>query len=521
MEFRSAACGAASLSVLWLAGVACGQPVRVDGVASEWVASDALSPEAGGSSGVFTVSSVSARSAGTRLYLRFDTGVTTNLQAGDPGEGTLVLDIRRTEPSAQRALAVDFRARTLYRDGDPGEVVTWAEAGIFVQPTYAASEYEFVLDLACVGIAQGETIAITFGDGGVGEDAAQYVLDEPFAAPAERSHERPPGTRLRIASINTLQTGLFDPRQRDELARLIDAVDAEVYCVQEEYGSQASQIATLLATIDPLEDGAAWNVHKNNDCVVASTLPLVPLPSLNSKYAAAAVDLGGGEGVIVFSVHPKCCGHRGSSEDAQRIWETEAMIAALADVRSGGAGAALAPFADAPAVVIGDWNLVGSRTPLDLVEDPAGPDLRDVLIGPLVGRDVHTWRGASTGPGSFMPGRLDLAAVQREGLAVSNAFTLDTRVLGADDLAALGLQADDSGASDHLMLVTDLAFPEGLCPGDIDGSGSVNVLDFGLLAESYGSGPGLTRSEGDLTGDGYVDVFDFGAFVGAFGGACP
>ena len=502
-------------------GVASGDAPRLDGVLVDWAPADALPASAGGASGAFTVGAVSARSEGTRLFVRFDTGIVTNLQAGSGGQGTLILDIRRTQPSEQQALAIDFRARELYVNGNPNSNIGWDDAGLFIQPTFAASEYELAVDLASVGIQEGDTIALTFGAGSPAEDAASFTLSTPASAPPQRSYERPAGTRFRVASVNTLQTGLFDNQQDDQLARMIDAMDAEVYCFQEEYNSSAAAIENLLESIDPLGDGGAWNVHKNNDCVVASIFPLTPLPSLNSKYAAAAIDLGSGDGVIIFSIHPKCCGYIGSSEDAQRIGETQTMISALDDVRAGAAGPALIPFADAPASFVGDWNLVGSRTPLSLVEDPAGPDQRDVLVGPLLGNELLTWRGNSTGPGSFMPGRLDLLTVQRDGLAVLNAFTLDTALLGPGDLSALGLQAGDSAASDHLMLVADLAPAGDLCEGDIDGNGTVNVLDFATLAGHFGEGPGVTRSEGDLTGEGFVDVFDFAQLAGAFGDSCP
>lgn len=508
-------------AALALASVCFAEPPRLDGVLNEWSVADELPASAGGASGAFTVGSVSARSEGSRLYLRFDTGIVANLQAGSGSQGTLILDIRRTDPSEQQALAVDFRSRTLYANGNPGSVVGWDDAGLFVQPTFAASEYEMVIDLGVVGLGEGDTIRLTFGAGGIGESAAEFTLADPPAPAPERSFERPAATRVRVASLNTLQTGLFDTQQEDALARLIDGVDAEVYCFQEEYDSSQSQIKTLLESIDPLDDGAPWNVHKVNDCVVASVFPLTPMVSANSKYAGAGLDLGDDRRVIIFSIHPKCCGYIGSSEDNQRINETNAMIGSLEDIRAGAAGASLLPFADAPACFIGDWNLVGSRTPLTIVEDPAGPDQRDVLPGPLKGRTLSTWRGNSTGAGSFMPGRLDLLTVQRDALAVMNAFTLDSALLSPTDLASLGLQASDSAASDHLMLVADLAFPGDLCGGDIDSNGVVNVLDFAVLAGSFTQGPGVTRSEGDLTGDGFVDVFDFAELAGAFGQACP
>jgi hypothetical protein len=58
------------------------------------------------------------------------------------------------------------------------------------------------------------------------------------------------------------------------------------------------------------------------------------------------------------------------------------------------------------------------------------------------------------------------------------------------------------------------------CPGDINGSGSVNAADFTILASNFGAGPNATRDEGDLSGDGLVNAQDFVILAGAFGNAC-
>lgn len=522
MSFLTRTAAAAVMSAC-MANLAVATDVRLDGAPTEWLLADALAPEAGGASGLFNVTSVSARSSGTTLFLRFNTGVLKNLQAGDGSDGNLILDVRRTQPTTQTALSIDLRDKRLWLNANPNSTVSWDAASFQVLPTFAATEYELTVDLSVAGFQQGDEIALTFGNGSAAENAALFTLADPpdaHDAHDERSPDRPAHTNLRIASLNTLTTGLFDSGQATELARLVDAVDADVYCFQEEYNSSASQIASLLQSIDPLGDGATWNVHKNNDCVVASHFPLVTLPSLNTKYAAAAVDLGQGDAVIVFSIHPKCCGYVGNTDDNKRIDEATTMIGVLDQVRDGTAGAALLPYADAPALVIGDWNLVGSSTPLDLFLDPAGPNMRDAYVPPLAGPSFATWRG-STSPGSFFPGRLDLLTVQRDALAILNAFTLDTAALSAPTLSTLGLQAGDSDASDHVMLVADLAFPAQLCAGDVNENGAVDVFDFAILASHFGAGPGLTRTEGDLNADGSVDVFDFSELASNFADTCP
>jgi ELWxxDGT repeat protein len=54
-------------------------------------------------------------------------------------------------------------------------------------------------------------------------------------------------------------------------------------------------------------------------------------------------------------------------------------------------------------------------------------------------------------------------------------------------------------------------------PGDADLDGDVDLTDFGILKEHFGTG--TTRAEGDFNGDGRVDLSDFGILKAAFGTA--
>lgn len=55
------------------------------------------------------------------------------------------------------------------------------------------------------------------------------------------------------------------------------------------------------------------------------------------------------------------------------------------------------------------------------------------------------------------------------------------------------------------------------CPGDVDGNGGTDVVDFAIFVANFGEGSHATRQQGDLTGDGEVDIFDFTIIVGDFG----
>jgi hypothetical protein len=224
------------------------------------------------------------------------------------------------------------------------------------------------------------------------------------------------------------------------------------------------------------DSGGEWRVHApGNGCAVASRLPLTPIETGDGRYAAAGVELPSGERLLVVSVHFKCCGVAGSEEDLRRVEEAEAVANTIAVVRSAQRGSPAYRFRDAGVVVAGDWNLVGSDRPLEVLRraEPSGPGLtRATLLG-LNGDAAVTWYNESS---SFSPGWLDLVAFDDATLDLMRGFVLNTRVLDAAALARMGLAGDDSRlATDHLMLVADLAFdtPAG------DGSAERTVGDAG------------------------------------------
>lgn len=493
-----------------------GEP-RLDGLFDEWTPAHLIAADpAGDATGAFDVTTVYATNRGSRLFLRFDIGSIRNLQSGATADGTLRVHISMPN---NRALTIDIRSRALWRDNNPNLTVSWLAVGYSTAPTYAASEFELSVDLAMFGVGVGSAIAINFSGSDALAAGADFVMSEPAVPPARRPASPAPGTAYRIASLNTEQTGLLNSTRRPMLLRLIDAVNADIYCFQEEYNSSSAQVRTHLLSVDPTEDGANWTVHKNNDCVIATRWSLTPLPSPNTATAGAVVDFGDGNAIVVFSIHPKCCGYIGSTEDTTRISQMNGLIGVLNNLRAGVLGAALLPYRQAPAIIIGDWNLVGSRTPLDMVLDPLGPNLTEALPANLIGEDVMTWRGSSTGSGSFSPGRLDLLAYDAaRGLNMTGAFLLDSQLLNAAELAALGLQSADSTASDHLMMVGDFAFaaPPPACPGDADGDGLVSFADITSVLTHWG-GSGVF---GDANGDGMVNFADITEALTHWGSVC-
>ena len=54
------------------------------------------------------------------------------------------------------------------------------------------------------------------------------------------------------------------------------------------------------------------------------------------------------------------------------------------------------------------------------------------------------------------------------------------------------------------------------CPGDVDGDGSVTLVDFSILASNFGQSV-PPNTGGDFTGDGEVTLTDFAILASDFG----
>ena len=100
-------------------------------------------------------------------------------------------------------------------------------------------------------------------------------------------------------------------------------------------------------------------------------------------------------------------------------------------------------------VIVGDFNLVGSRTPLDSMLNNKDAILKDWMLPNLAGESVITWRG---GPkASFAPGKLDYLLYTPETLKPENGFLLDSQLLNQAALNRLKLNAADSKAGELFL----------------------------------------------------------------------
>lgn len=423
----------------------------IDGVFEDWARVPTLATDpAGDASGGLDLRALQAAGDGTTLYLRLTLAKALNAYAGPASEGTLRLEIAL--PKSR--LTVDWRGRSAYRDGDSTKTLRWSELGYVSAPTFASVDFELRLDLGRLGARLGDEVRITTSGSDALSSPARITLGRVGAKPSLRALAREAGTTVRIASLNTWVDGLTDSARQAAIGRLLKAAAADVYCFQELLATTDAQVASRLKEIDPHGDGAGWNVSKRSDLALASRGTLVPVPeqSLSQMFAGVALELSGKK-LVVFTVRTTCCGTADSAADQSRVQEMGELAQAIAKLRAGQLGSALLPWRDAPLVVIGDWNLVGSRKPLDVMLAASGPALSQWMLRHLLVDDAFTWR--SDKAGEFPPGMLDLLAHGGQGLTRRNGFVLDTRDLDAATLGKLGLQSADSLASDHLLLVGD------------------------------------------------------------------
>jgi hypothetical protein len=114
---------------------------------------------------------------------------------------------------------------------------------------------------------------------------------------------------------------------------------------------------------------------------------------------------------------------------------------------------------DIDAVVIGgDFNLVGTRHPLEVVRrglDIDGSRLGVLYAAQLDGLSADTWRSPDGG-GPFVPGRLDWLLYSDSTLEALRGFVFDSSDLTPYWLTQHRLRNHDSNAtSDHLPIVAD------------------------------------------------------------------
>jgi len=438
-------------------------PITLDGDVSEWTGD----------------APVRALADQHHLFLRFDpdTGdhaiqaapFTTRIliDADDrPGTGTPVaglgvdLAVLLSPPNAAGGIGIGSEV-TIYDPAGSGVSAGHADIGFFFLPSHSAPAYEARIDRAALRIENARPVRIrveqTDTSGAVlwsGQTEATLPRADPAAIAPTGDIPRKPADALRVLSLNVLFSApLQNP---DAFKRTLAAVNADVILFQEWFNTPQATIQNWMNT----NAGPGWTVYAPNaskGVAVAARVPVLetipgPLPGsgpgAGARFVGAVVEGPAGP-VIVGSLHLKCCGGANSSEDVRRVQEADSINATLADALARHPGAAMA--------IGGDYNLVGTRTPLEtlargLAAD--GGDLAPAHALTIGDPAAVTWVDEKS---RFSPGRLDWILFDPARSTLRRAFTLDTRRLAPAALSRLGLESLDSHATDHLPVVVDLA----------------------------------------------------------------
>ena len=438
-----------ALSILIFVGPfhAFGQVPAIDGLFDDWEASKVVGIDdpKDDAQGEFDIVSVQVQQSNGTVYLHLTLNKELNLQNGDKSDGQLLLNLDL--PNFKR-LTVDFRKRIAFFTSDPATRIPWNQIGFECLPTFASKQFEVKLNLSKLGIKTGNKIKIGFeGSDELPSRLELVVESNDFPLKVGENPFRPHGD-VRIANMNTLQQGLADINRQAKTRRLLSASNANIFCFQEEWNESEflDSAASVVPHIGNLQ--TVWS----SGCGIATVLECKQIPMQLDRAVAALVKLRDGNQVVVISVHFKCCGFAGSKEDELRVQQAQQLAKEILKLRTGQYGIALR---NSPIVLSGDYNLVGSRKPLNQIYI-AG--LKDAIIHNADDYSGITWRGLEASE-SFWPGRLDLICFDPSRLIQVAGFAIDTAKMDKTHLLSrYELDADTSKVSDHLLLVADFKF---------------------------------------------------------------
>lgn len=420
--------------------------VVIDGHFDDWKKPlQRVQDETGDATAAFDLSFLEVNVSNTQVFLHFDIGQTLNLQSGKRSEGTLQLKLTLR---GEKTLTVDFRERQAYLDDQTDERIAWTSLRMVSQPTYASDEVEMRLDLRAIGAKNGDTLSIQFA----GSDSLDEPIDLVLRGEPVRfgqAIDRAAPDDFRVASFNTMNQGVADENRQGKFLRLFTAVDPDVICFQEEKDER--RFAESVSKVLPERSEERWSTHWANGAAIATYHKLRPLPLEITAGATAAITVRDAKTWVVLSIHLKCCGYAGSPEDKLRVTQVAEIKEQLERIRSGEFGEQLV---DAPVIIVGDFNLVGSRDPLQELQDVGFDDAPSLGLHDL---SWATWRGRPEE--SFWPGRLDLMTFSRERAKVRRCFTVDSSLFPPSELQRTGIKRDDSSVSDHLMVVASFFDP--------------------------------------------------------------
>ncbi len=386
----------------------------------------------------------------------------------------LIVHFSPPDPQKPNGVGSGARVERISPDGET-ELQTPARAGLLPLPTNAAAEHEVRVARTNPGADSPARALITRTSSNEHTAGGGPTIVD--IVPDRRRHPNPPRAAIiekharadvRIVSCNVLWASPLNNPAPFE--RIFAALAPDIILLQEwdlrDFDAPkitAHELATWFndhlpalgpwhAAVSTARGVAIVARHPLEDVGLAPLSPTIEangeeLMRRNVRLASAIVHTPSGD-ILAGSLHLKCCGAVGTSEDLKRIAESLAINTALRHKARDIKPAAL--------VLAGDVNLVGSQLPLELLRTGADLDGSNLTVAqPTITGDraVYTWRDPKS---NFPPGRLDYLLYSDHTASAQAAFILDCGALSDRDLRDLNLLRTDTSASDHLPTVIDL-----------------------------------------------------------------
>lgn len=514
--------------LLAIAGSAAGQ-IQLDGQFDDWADSPDWA-EAGAYAGL------SMQSNDTWLYLHIAFAEEIALDETIlPNDHVLLIDADDNPSTganyAGLGLGVDvlvnWPQRTVIRYTGGSGSETFYDIGMHMAPTYSSNEFELAVRRADCNMGSSSAVRIMWYNDGTAypEGGALHMLaDTPYSF-EPLPFERAEATAVRVAFWN-LNGRVGQGNAEAAMERILAATAPDIIGFSEVSNASATAMANRLNDWIPLEDGS-WNVVKDDyDLMVASRFPIgATFPDVFRNFPVVINDVPGWEDPLLFtSSHLKCCG--GASNEAQRQSEADEFMAFMRAAFE--AGGELELPSEAPAVFGGDLNMVGLAGPIytlvtgDIADEAAyGPDFGPDADGssltewPILQSDHpfdYTWEN----PGSeFGPGKLDYLITRDDVAPLLHGFAVNTSQMSVSRLFQYGLNSGDSeAASDHFLVVGDLAATGNLSDADADGVPDLfdNCVHVANAGQADFNGDGLGDACSDLDSDGLSDAVELNLF---------
>ena len=407
-----------------------------------------------------------------RLFLDLD----DNPETSDAGLGKtfglgpdLVVTFSPTRSNGARGSGVGVVGTGISVDG---EAVSPGRLGLIFAPITEARSFELRLARPVMSTASDPkslslVLAVAAGEASDAWRSDVLQVRLPPRTAVERGLPAIPDGgdgRIRLVSWNVFfARPLANP---EPFARIFRALNPDIIMLQEWEKVDGRSLAAWFDTHVPRE--TPWHALTSTGWGVAlvSRTPLARLglakvarpdgapaddfrPDESLRVVAARTDTVLGP-VEIASIHLRCCGYAGSWQDRARVAEVRTIHRMLSSAFDAQASIR---------VVGGDFNLVGSREPLEVLSAGLGRGGGDLLPArtPLVGDQAHhTWRDPRS---RFTPGRLDWILYDGAAAVEAESFVFDTRGLRPEALAQANLELTDSDVSDHFAVVLDLLAP--------------------------------------------------------------